>query len=279
MSERKRIIRVFPRKTNATPDDEWVRFGPPSMFDEADEVHISVVFTWDIPYAEWLVEQWRGVAPVKMGGPALEDRGGDFEPGMYLKRGYTITSRGCPNRCWFCNVWKNEGGIREIPICDGWNIVDSNLLACSEKHIREVFEMLNGQRGVLFSGGLEAARLREWHVELLGKIRLRQAFFAYDTPNDLEPLQRAGAMLLNAGISQSKLYAYVLIGYPKDTFASAERRLCETWAAGFMPFAMLYRDEGGKYDKSWRRFQRQYARPAITRSLLTVGGPISGGGE
>lgn len=46
----KRIIRVFPRRTTATPDDELVRVQEtPSLFDEADEVHISVAFTWDIP--------------------------------------------------------------------------------------------------------------------------------------------------------------------------------------------------------------------------------------
>lgn len=49
----KRIIRVFPRRTSATPDDELVRIGDtPSMFDEADEVHISAAFTWDIPQVQ-----------------------------------------------------------------------------------------------------------------------------------------------------------------------------------------------------------------------------------
>lgn len=50
-----RIIRVFPSKTSATPNDDLVRIHTtPSLFDEADEVHISVTFTWDIPWAEWL---------------------------------------------------------------------------------------------------------------------------------------------------------------------------------------------------------------------------------
>ena len=59
----KRIIRVFPTKTNATPTDELVRIREtPSFFDEADEVHVSVTFTWDIPIAEWLAKQWEPVA-------------------------------------------------------------------------------------------------------------------------------------------------------------------------------------------------------------------------
>ena len=37
-----KIIRVFPRKTNATPDDDLVRIGTePGLFDEADEVHVN----------------------------------------------------------------------------------------------------------------------------------------------------------------------------------------------------------------------------------------------
>ena len=48
----KRIIRVFPRRTKATPVDELAIVGrEPGLFDEADEVHISVAFTCDIP--EW----------------------------------------------------------------------------------------------------------------------------------------------------------------------------------------------------------------------------------
>ena len=53
MSER--IIRVFPRRTRATPTDALAVVNrSPELFDEADEVHISVAFTWDIPVAEQL---------------------------------------------------------------------------------------------------------------------------------------------------------------------------------------------------------------------------------
>ncbi len=188
----KRIIRVFPRRTNATPDDELVRVREtPSLFDEADEVHISVAFTWDIPYAEWLAAQWAPVAPVKMGGPAFNEPGGDFVPGMYMKRGYVITSCGCPNRCWFCAVPKREGGqLRELPVTDGWIVTDDNLLACSPGHIDEVFAMLARQpHRPQFVGGLEAALMTPGMAARLRGLKPESMFFAYDTPNDLEPLQ------------------------------------------------------------------------------------------
>ena len=45
-----KIIRVFPTKTNATPDDELVRIHEvPSLIDAAAEEHISVAITRDIP--------------------------------------------------------------------------------------------------------------------------------------------------------------------------------------------------------------------------------------
>lgn len=81
MDMKKRIIRVFPTKTNATPTDELVRIREtPSFFDEADEVHVSVTFTWDIPIAEWLAKQWEPVATVKIGGPAYNEPGRRFYP-------------------------------------------------------------------------------------------------------------------------------------------------------------------------------------------------------
>jgi len=44
----------------------------------------------------------------------------------------------------------------------------------------------------------------------------------------------------------------------------AELRLRRAWAAGFFPYAMLYRDEQGAASDAWRKFQRLWARPQIT---------------
>jgi hypothetical protein len=235
------------------------------------EVHISVTFDWDLPRAEELALLWSKVAPVKIGGPATGMRGEEFTPGLYLKLGYLATSRGCPNigKGWFCKVPNREGNIRELPISEGWNIIDSNFLACSESHIRAVFAMLNRQkRGkTQFTGGLEAARLEAWHVELLKELRPKQIFFAYDTSDDLPALEEAARLFKAAEYgTRNNLRCYVLIGYPGDSIKNAEHRLKTVMRIGFCPMAMLYRGESVNTSLEWRRFQRLWSRPAIIYS-------------
>ena len=124
------ILRVFPRKTNATPQDDYVAIGPPGLFvpEDISEIHISVAFTWDLEQAHILAEQWQRYGTVKIGGPAFNLPGDEFIPGRYLKEGYVITSRGCPNHCWFCAVPKREcNGLHELQIKDGYNILDDNV--------------------------------------------------------------------------------------------------------------------------------------------------------
>lgn len=270
------IIRVFPRKTNATPDDENVRFSEPGLFDEADEIHVSVTWTWDKQRGEELANQWRSVTGrVFIGGPAYDDPGGEFEPGMYVKNGYVMTSRGCPNKCWFCSVPKREGDIREIKIKEGYNVLDSNLLACSPDHIMNVFKMLKRQKEKpRFTGGLEAKRMKPWIADELKKLKPKTVYFAYDTPDDYEPLSEACKMLSDVGElpdTRRSYSCYVLVGYKNDTFESAKKRIEQVFSLGLMPMAMLFNKAEGRKDKDqWIKFQREYANRVIVGSKLTA---------
>ena len=266
-----RIIRVFPRRTKATPTDDLAIVDRlPQLFDEADEVHVSVSFSWDIPKAEKLAREWKMVAPVKVGGPAYKDPGGEFVPGRYVKEGYTITSRGCPNNCWFCKAWQNEGRtVRELEIHDGWNLLDNNIFACSKEHQTAVYEMLLRQpEKPRFTGGLEAARMTAWNAEWLAKLKPDYSYFAYDTPDDYEPLENAAGLLRSVGLLRNhEIGCYVLIGYPKDSFSAAEERLIKTVQLGYFPQAMLFNKGNDREDvedvKEWRRFQREWANKII----------------
>jgi hypothetical protein len=270
-----RLLRVFPRVTKATPDDADARYGFPDLLDEADKIHVSVTFSYDKAKAEQLAEAWRWVAPTEIGGVAYGDDSLEFIPGRYIKPGYTITSRGCPRRCWFCGVWKKWPTVNVLPIVDGWNILDDNLLAAPRDHVEAVFAMLRRQQSpvgrVEFTGGLEARALEDYQVDLLASLKPRpNMFFAYDPGDPFETLESAARRLLAAGFTRGshRLRCYVMIGYPKDTFEAATARLRSMLDIGFTPFAMLWRPDTPSQEKhqpgpEWRAFQRQWARPAI----------------
>jgi hypothetical protein len=150
--------------------------------------------------------------------------------------------------------------------------LDDNLLACSRPHVEAVFAMLRRQkRRVHFTGGLEARALQDYQVGLLADLKpLPAMFWAYDPGDPFETLESAAKRMLAAGFTREshRLGCYVLIGYPLDTFAAAEKRLRDMIRIGFTPFAMLWEPDRPSQEKyrpapEWRGFQRQWTRPAI----------------
>ena len=261
------LIRVFPRRTKWTPIDDMAFVGdPPLMRPGADEVHVSVTFTWDRREALRLCDAWRQhYRLVRVGGPAFNDPGGDFVPSRYIKEGVTITSRGCPFHCPWCSVPQREGALRELPIADGWIVQDNNLLACSRSHIEAVFDMLRRQRyAAVFSGGLDLRLLEPCHVDLLGTIRVASVWVACDSPKALRLLNKARTLLADLPIKKRR--CYVLVGF-EEGIADAEKRLQAVYGAGFLPFAQLYRNGQPKaWSAEWRALARKWSRPAAYRS-------------
>lgn len=274
------MIRVFPRRTKATPVDLLVFCDGPPFWRLEGGVSVSCAFTYDKPRAEVLAEQWsKDGYDVSIGGPAYDDPGGEFEPGLYVKMGKVITSRGCNNDCWFCTVPTREGEIRELEIKDGYDLLDNNLLQCSHKHIRGVFEMLNRQpQAAKLTGGLEAAMLKDWHVDLIAGLKPKPEilYFAYDMPDDLEPLREAAKKMRAIGFDNQRVGCYVLMGWPKDavemgraedTIEDAQRRLQTCVDLDMMPFAMLYDGHKKYLDPAWKDLQQAHIRAARTRSV------------
>jgi hypothetical protein len=302
----KRILRIFPERTAMTPDDSYVAVGhPPLAFaipppELVDEVHISVTFTWHKELAERLLKpEWEFIYPgkVRVGGPAYESiecPAMDFKAGSYLKKGVTLTSRGCPNHCWFCFVPKREGRIHEMPIMPGFHVQDNNLTACSKPHVEMVFKMLSEQKDATnFTGGLECARLlsHAWFVDLLvGSIKhIRQIFVAFDDEARNNVTHKGIGLLRDKGFTRRQIRCFVLAGYPEnkahdveaDTIDKAINRCERVWEWGGLPFMMLYRGadfqvplspewrslshevSGPWGDPNWRKLQNLYTSPAL----------------
>jgi len=264
-----KIIRVFPRRTKATPTDDYAFIGDPPMSMirlEADEIHVSATFTWDVETARRLADAWAQYYPiVKLGGPALHSPCNEFIPGQYIKPGVTFTSRGCNNKCPPCLVPEWEGKLQLLEIKPGHIINDNNLLQCPRQHIEKVFQMLRRVgHSAEFKGGLDSRLLADWIVEELRSIKIRSLFFAADTREAVKPLEKAVHKL--NGLRRQKLRCYVLLGFRNQTLAEAEERLQTVWDLGCLPFPQLYQPPGKKrqkYGAEWMQLAHKSSRSLL----------------
>ena len=268
------ILRVFPRRTSMTPDDALAFVGDPPLWRPyADEVHVSVTFTWDIPEGRRLAEAWGQYYPtVKIGGPAFGSPAHWFTPGLYVKHGVTFTTRGCNNHCPWCLVPEREGSLEGIGITPGYIIQDNNILQTSRTHLLEVGAMLKGQRkAAVFSGGLQASLVDDWTAEWLRGLRIREVYLAADTAESLPVLRRAIGKL--SFLRRRQLRVYVMVGYNGETIPQAEARLEAVWAAGGLPFCQLYQpaDKWIDYGLEWKQLARTWSRPAAMFAKMKGG--------
>lgn len=267
------MIRVFPRRTKWTPDDELAFVGDPPLFRPPKcPVYISCVFTWDKRECERLARSWLRFYPdVHIGGPAYNDPGDEFYLGRFIKRGVTITSRGCPKKCSFCFVPRREGKIREYPIKNGWILQDNNILACSKTHQESVFDMLKEQpKQIDFNGGLDPEYLNCWHIKQFERLKVRHFWFSCDFPGSEKHLKKVSDLMADYKDWQKR--CYVLIGFNNETIPMAEKRLNTVYEMGFLPFAQLYQDENKRpWTRDWDRLQRKWCRPAAYKSTKTRG--------
>lgn len=263
-----RLIRVFPRRTSMTPTDGLAFVGdPPLIRPEADEVHVSVTFTWDIAAGQRLQKAWAQYYPnVLLGGPAFGDPGGEFVPGVYLREGTTITSRGCNRTCPWCLVPEREGKLRPLIVQPGHIIADNNLLQTGREHMAWVFAMLRAQKErAVFAGGLDPRLVDDWVADQLWRLRIEQVFLSADSNHALTALTEAVARL--SFLKRKRLRCYVMIGYCGESRSAAALRLEAVWNIGCIPFAQLYQpaDHYINYSLEWRRLARQWSRPALTK--------------
>ena len=74
------ILRIFPRRTEATPCDPLAFVGWPGLLRPPEssvrEIHVSCVFTWDQQHCQRLGVAWKNQYPearLRVGGPGFGD--------------------------------------------------------------------------------------------------------------------------------------------------------------------------------------------------------------
>ncbi|MCE5277166.1 MAG: phosphoadenosine phosphosulfate reductase family protein [Planctomycetaceae bacterium] len=157
--------------------------------------------------------------------------------------------RGCPNRCRRCLVPKREGPIRLLPIREGFDVLDNNILATPPEHLDGVLEMLRRQKArPRFTGGLEASRFSEAVAAKILSVNPDVMFFAYDRPGEKRHVAQAFRLIReisgwSPGVMKHHVGCYILCGYEGDTIADAEKRIAWVISQGVRAYPMFYRDE------------------------------------
>jgi len=272
------ILRVFPYRTSFTPDDPLVAISEPTLWEPRkgiEEVHISILSTWDIEEGKRLQESWaRYYSTVKLGGPAFGLSGDEFEAGKYIKRGVTITTRGCDFNCPWCLVPSKEGKFRELKTIAPGNIVqDNNILLANKIHLCKLFGMLKTQKAIRFVGGLDCRLLKDWHIEKLRGLRIKELWFALDSGDRRKNFSRICKKLKRVGFRREQIRCYVLAGYDEPIQAS-ETRLRFAYECGALPFIQPYQPPdgkkkmAGKHSREDNLFVWQWSRPAAIKAMM-----------
>jgi hypothetical protein len=200
----------------------------------------------DIIYASWIFRRENG-ATVE-GGPAstspdrrIDDKFEmcypDWSHWASDMKDHTMghLTRGCPNRCEWCVVHKNEGceTHQVAEISDIWHgeknltIHDANLLALPDrpKLLKLLNDLADTKANINFEQGLDCRRIDAEIACAISKIRIKRIQLACDHDGMIPPIKRACELIWDAKPT-ANIACYVFIDWRKPGwYSSAMRRL------------------------------------------------------
>ncbi len=236
---------------------------------QCQKAYLSAIFTWDLPQlvkdAEALARM--ALIEVEVGGPAVtampeyvKERVGKFvkihvgldERFEHIEGDFqaTFTSRGCPRACDFCLVSKLEGRKMveyeqfNIPVGVNPYICDNNLLATSWEHQLLVVERFRNVSNLDINSGFDDrifVKNPDKYWDLYRGLHTETWRFAYDSPDQKEPMTFIAKYLHGKGINHRKINVFCLAGGPGSSFGESQRRLQYLIDLECSPYPMRYR--------------------------------------
>lgn len=163
---------------------------------------------------------------------------------------FCFTSRGCPNKCAYCAVWR----IETIPkIVENWKahiqedkknvmISDNNLSAQSFEHIKNVIDFLSdANKHVVFDNGFDCKHITLKMAKQLSRLKFIRSGMrlAFDRIEEDGIFQEAVQILIDSGIPKTSIMAYVLFNFT-DTPKEANYRMSECLRLGIRQYPQRY---------------------------------------
>ena len=251
----------------------------PSLIHSPDKVYISCLFRWHQDEALYLAGAWGDRAEVGGAGvditktlpPEVAACSPDY--GLYgERRAVGFISRGCPNRCPWCVVWRKEGKLHRVSTAKELVgerpellALDNNFLALPDclDDLRWLYER---NIAIDFNQGLDARLVTDEIAEWLAcQNWLAGPRLALDSLGQQAALKNALEALARYDLPSNQVMVYVLIGH--SGLRSDIERLQYVHALGARPFPMGYRnlETGEEPAKGWNRHLYKKFRRLICR--------------
>jgi hypothetical protein len=177
---------------------------------------------------------------------------------------FTFTSRGCPNKCAYCSVWR----IESTPwINPSWRdhildskpcamLSDNNLSATPPEHLHEVIDFLvKRKKKVIFDNGFDVKHITDDMAARLGKVKFTRSGMrvAFDRIEEDGVFQAAVERLKAGGVPKGEILAYCLFNFT-DTPKEAYYRMTECARLGIRPYPQQYTPLNQAVDRRTKRF-------------------------
>ena len=239
---------------------DTVKLGYDPLFDHPDLCYVSKIFTFS-PEPEYLpdCEVLRGGSgysltarlPFDDGSGAYDRIMPDYE--LYRERfpkdDYALGrfTRGCPNRCPWCVVWRMDGNhVRKVAdLSDFWcgqdtvRLLDDNIMADEDIFCDACRQLHDAKVKVLWEA-LDIRRVNDRTAQALASVRVaKQIHFAWDSHAQDGYVERGIETLKRNGVRPYRLMFYVLVGFD-TTHEYDMHRIMTIHEMGADPFAMPY---------------------------------------
>jgi hypothetical protein len=131
-----------------------------------------------------------------------------------------------------------------VPVGDNPWVGDNNILATSWEHQQLVVERLKGVRNLDLNSGFDDrifVRDMDKYYNLYSQLKMERWRFAYDKPEQKEPLTACVNYLHSKGVRYSEISVFCLVGWPGTTFEQGRAKLQYLVDIETSPYPMRYR--------------------------------------